>query len=61
MQLNGYMQGRSEDANAGVGGVMSHLPTTFQSLINLSFPKIVGEWWGRGGGKTIFRTYHFSE
>ena len=34
----------------GGGGGVSHLPTTFQSLINSSFPEIVV-----GGGGGIFR------
>ena len=41
-------QGRSEEPEVGGGGVVSHLPTTFQSLINIHFPKIVGE---RGAGE----------
>jgi hypothetical protein len=40
-----FPQGRSEEAKAG--GVVSYLPTTFQPLINLSFPKMVR---GRGEG-----------
>jgi hypothetical protein len=33
-----FQPGRSNEAKAG--GVVSHFPTTFQSLINISFPKI---------------------
>jgi hypothetical protein len=43
-------QGRSEEIKKG--GVVSHSPTTFQSLINIFSPKIVsGE--GIGGGCKI--------
>jgi hypothetical protein len=35
------VQDRSEEAN--VGGVVSHLPTSFQPLINLFFQKNGGE------------------
>jgi hypothetical protein len=42
----------------GGGGVVSQLSTPFQSLINLSFPKIVGTY--NLEGYNIFGTYHFS-
>jgi hypothetical protein len=48
------VQDRSEEAN--VGGVVSHLPTSFQPLINLFFSKK----WGGGKVKKNFQTYHFS-
>jgi hypothetical protein len=39
------------------GGVVSHLPTTFQSLMNNSYLKIVGE--GGGGIKFFFHFTNF--
>ena len=43
------LQGRSEQAKVGGGDLVSHfrISTTLHSLINISFPKIVGQ---RGGG-----------
>jgi hypothetical protein len=46
MKIDFYLFQHSLRGRRG-GREVSHLPTTFQSLINSSFPKIVG---GGGGG-----------
>ena len=52
--VNFSLRARSEEAKVGGGGVVSHLQTTFQLLINIYFPKIVE---GGGGGGEAGKTF----